>query len=311
MFESEDMEMELAIMIEGQNGLTWQKLERIAQAVEGLGYAALYRSDHITNSQPPDQPSLDCWVSLAWLATNTRRIQFGPLVSPISMHHPVNIARMARDIDDLSGGRLQLGLGAGWLEREHHNYSFDLLELKGRFNRFREALEIITKLFRSEKPLTFTGEYYRLEDAVLLPRPLRPGGPHLLIGGRGPNRTPQLVADFADEWNIYRVSPQTVAELTGRLTYILQEQGRSIQEIRRSMMVNIILGKDDADLREKMAGKTLEDWREKGLVGTPAQIVDQIGEYAALGIQRLILQQFCLDDLSTIEEVAARIMPRL
>ena len=303
--------MELAIMIEGQNGLTWRNLERIAHAVEDLGYTALYRSDHITNSQPPDQPSLDCWVSLAWLATNTRRIQFGPLVSPISMHHPVNIARMARDIDDLSGGRLQLGLGAGWLEREHNNYSFDLLEIKGRFNRFREALEIITKLFRSEAPLTFTGQYYRLEDAVLLPRPQRPGGPHLVIGGRGLNRTPRLVADYADEWNIFRVSPETVAELTGRLTSILQEQGRSIHEIRRTMMVNIILGDNDADLREKMAGKPLEEWREKGLVGTPAQIVDQIGGYAALGIQRLILQQFCLDDLSIMEKVAARIMPQL
>ena len=303
--------MELAIMIEGQNGLTWRNLERIALAVEELGYSALYRSDHITNSQAPDQPSLDCWVSLAWLATNTRRIQFGPLVSPISMHHPVNIARMARDIDDLSGGRLQLGLGAGWLEREHNNYSFDLLEIKQRFNRFREALEIITKLFSSEAPLTFAGQYYHLKDAVLLPRPLRPGGPHLVIGGRGLNRTPRLVADYADEWNIFRVSPETVAELTGRLTSILQEQGRSIHEIRRTMMVNIILGDNDADLREKMAGKPLEEWREKGLVGTPAQIVDQIGGYAALGIQRLILQQFCPDDLSTIEKVAARIMPQL
>ena len=303
--------MELAIMIEGQNGLTWQNFERIARAVEELGYTALYRSDHITNSQAPDQPSLDCWVSLAWLASNTRRIQFGPLVSPISMHHPVNIARMARDIDDLSGGRLQLGLGAGWLEREHHNYSFDLLDIKPRFNRFREALEIITRVFKSEAPLNFSGQYYCLEDAVLLPRPRRKGGPHLVIGGRGRNRTPQLVADYADEWNIYRVSPQTVAELTARLANILQEQGRSIQEIRRSMMVNIILGIDDADLKEKMAGKTLEDWREKGLVGTPAQIVDQIGEYADLGIRRLILQQFFPDDLSTIEAVAAQILPQV
>ncbi len=303
--------MELAIMIEGQNGLTWQLLERIAHAVEDLGFSALYRSDHITNSQPPDQPSLDCWVSLAWLATNTRRIQFGPLVSPISMHHPVNIARMARDIDDLSGGRLQLGLGAGWLEREHRNYSFDLLELKGRFKRFGEALEIITRLFRDDAPLTFTGEYYSLEDAVLLPRPQRPGGPHLVIGGRGLNRTPRLVADYADEWNIFRVSPQALAELTARLSSILEEQGRSIHEIRRTMMVNIILGDNDADLREKMAGKPLEEWRGKGLVGTPSQIVDQIGEYSGLGIQRLILQQFCLDDLSTIEKVAAQILPQV
>ena len=303
--------MELAIMIEGQNGLNWQNLERIAQAVEELGYTALYRSDHITNSQPPDQPSLDCWASLAWLATNTRSIQFGPLVSPVSMHHPVNIARMARDIDDLSAGRLQLGLGAGWLEREHRNYSFDLLGIKQRFNRFREALEIITKLFRSEAPLNFTGQYYRLEDAVLLPRPQRPGGPHLVIGGRGLNHTPQMVADYADEWNIFRVSPQTLAVLLGKLEHILQERGRSIQDIRRSLMVNIILGEDDADLREKMAGKPLVEWREKGLVGTPAQIVDQIGEYAALGIQRLILQQFCPDDLSTIEKVAARILPQV
>ncbi len=303
--------MQLAIMIEGQNGLTWPKLERIAAAVEQLGYAALYRSDHITNSCPPDQPSLDCWTSLAWLASHTTRIQFGPLVSPVSMHHPVNLARMARDIDDLSGGRLQLGLGTGWLEREHTNYSFDLLPLKQRFERFEEALIIITSLFRNAAPLSFEGNYYRLQDAVLLPRPQRPGGPHLVIGGRGLHRTPRLVADFANEWNIYRVSPHTLAALLANLDQILQERGRSIQEIRRTMMVNIILGQDQADLQDKMAGKSLQEWRDKGLVGTADQVVDQISEYAALGIQRLILQQFDLENLSMLEQVAARIMPQV
>ena len=132
--------IEIAIMVEGQNGLNWPRWERIARAVEDLGFAGLYRSDHYTNADPPDIDSLECWVSLTWLATNTRRIEFGPLVTPMSFRHPTMIARMASAVDDLSGGRLTLGLGAGWQEREHTNYGFDLLDLPGRFKRYEEGL---------------------------------------------------------------------------------------------------------------------------------------------------------------------------
>src|SRR5664280_832355 len=145
--------LEIAIMIEAQNGLTWPRWQNLAAAVEDLGFAGLYRSDHFTNAQPPDMESLGLWTSLTWLASHTRRIEFGPLVSPVSVRHPALTARMAAAVDDLSGGRLTRGLGAGWQEREHSLFGFDLLPLKERFDRYEEALEVITLLLKSDHPV--------------------------------------------------------------------------------------------------------------------------------------------------------------
>src|SRR5512137_2445052 len=137
--------LEIAIMLEGQNGLNWPRWQKLAAAVEALGFAGLYRSDHFTNADGPDQDSLELWVSLTWLATHTRRIEFGPLVTPVSFRHPTLTARMAAAVDDLSDGRLTLGLGAGWQEREHTNFGLELLGLKERFSRFEEGLEVISR----------------------------------------------------------------------------------------------------------------------------------------------------------------------
>src|SRR5512140_603115 len=169
--------MEVAIMIEGQMGVNWPRWQRMAQAVEDLGFAGLYRSDHYTNANPPDMDSLELWVSLTWLASHTRRIAFGPLVSPVSFRHPTMTARMAAAVDDLSGGRLTLGVGAGWQEREHTNYGWDLLDVKRRFTRFEEGLRIIHHLLQNPAPLDFDGQFYHLREAVVLPRPARSGGP--------------------------------------------------------------------------------------------------------------------------------------
>ncbi|HIP71019.1 MAG TPA: LLM class flavin-dependent oxidoreductase, partial [Anaerolineae bacterium] len=168
--------MEIAIMIEGQNGLNWARWQRMATAVEELGFVGLYRSDHYTNMNPPDLDSLELWVSLTWLASHTSRIEFGPLVSPVSFRNPTMTARMATAVDNLSNGRLTLGLGAGWQEREHHNYGWDLLDIPGRFTRFEEGLQIIQHLLQNDEPLDFSGQYYQLHEAINLPRPQRPGG---------------------------------------------------------------------------------------------------------------------------------------
>ena len=177
--------LEIAIMIEGQNGLTWSRWQKIADLVENAGFVGLFRSDHFTNGNPPDMESLELWTSLTWLASHTDRIEFGPLVTPFSFRHPVHTARMASAVDDLSNGRLVLGMGAGWNEREHHLFGFDLLEPQARFDRFREGLEVVTRLLQSESPVTFAGQYYQVHDATLLPRPQRPGGPRILVGGNG------------------------------------------------------------------------------------------------------------------------------
>ena len=219
--------MDIAIMIEGQNGLNWPRWQRIARAVEELGFAGLYRSDHFVNSRPPDKDSLDLWVSLTWLASHTERIEFGSLVSPVSFRDPIFTARMARDVDDLSGGRLTLGMGAGWQEREHKKFGFDLLDMPGRFARLEEGLEVVTRLLRDDEPVTLSGRFYQLEEAVLLPRSARPGGPPILIGGNGPRRLLPLVARYADEWNALFIPPLRYAELGARLDQWLVAAGGS------------------------------------------------------------------------------------
>ncbi len=303
--------MEIAIMIEGQNGLTWPRWQRIAAAVEELGFAGLYRSDHYTNSNPPDIESLELWVSLTWLASHTSRIEFGPLVSPVSFRQPTMTARMAAAVDDLSGGRLTLGLGAGWQEREHTNYGWELLEVPERFARFEEGVRIIKRLLQEEAPFEFEGVYYQLHEAVLLPRPARPGGPPILIGGNGPKRTLPLVARYADEWNAVYVSPARFAELNGILDGLLAAAGREPASVRRSLMAGCIFGRDAAEVERKLAGRnrTAAEMRERGVAaGTGEEIAEHLAAWSAAGVQRIMLQWLDLDDLAGLEALAGKIM---
>ncbi len=303
---------EIAIMIEGQMGLNWPRWKRIVRAVEDLGFVGLYRSDHFVNPDPPDQDSLELWMSLAWLADHTERIAFGPLVTPVSFRHPAMTARMASAVDDLSGGRLTLGVGAGWQEREHHNYSYDLLKGSGeRFDRFEEALHVLTRLLRSGEPVTFEGEYYRFYDAVLLPRPARPGGPPILIGGNGPERTLPMVARFADEWNAVFVTAPRFAELNALLDDLLRAEERPPDSVRRSLMTGLVFGRTDGDLRQKLsdAGAVRDDLTGRGMVvGTPSEVVDQVERLGEAGVQRVMLQWLALDDLDGLEAFAHAVL---
>jgi F420-dependent oxidoreductase-like protein len=304
--------MQIGIMIEGQNGLNWPRWQRIARAVEDLGFAALHRSDHFTNARPPDLDSLELWISLAWLASHTQRLQFGPLVTPVSFRHPAFTARMARDVDDLSGGRLILGVGAGWQEREHTNFGFDLLDVPQRFERFEEGLEVITRLLRSDEPVDVEGQFYRLHEAILLPRPTRPSGPPLLIGGNGPRRTLPLVARYADEWNGVYLRPDRFAELGARLDQLLQENGRQPGDVRRSLMTGIVFGRDQAQLAEKLRDRDAAELRDRGvIVGTPTETVDQLGRLAQVGVQKVMLQWLDLDDLDGLEALAREVLPQI
>lgn len=301
--------MEIAIMLEGQNGLTWPRLQRLARAVEDLGFAGLFRSDHFTNANPPDIDSLELWVSLAWLASHTSRIEFGPLVTPVSFRHPVLTARMAKDVDNLSGGRLVLGVGAGWQAREHTNFGFDLLELGPRFARFAEGLEVITRLLRETEPVTFAGAYYRLQDAALLPRPERPGGTRVLIGGNGMQKTLALTARYADEWNGVFVPAARYAELNAHLTGLLQAEGREPASVRRSLMTNVIFGRTDEEVAAKLGSRDRTALAERGvLVGTGAALQEQLAALAEAGAQRVMLQWLDLDDLDGLAAFAHAVL---
>lgn len=303
--------LEIAIMIEGQNGLTWPRWQKIARLVENADFVGLFRSDHFTNSNPPDLESLELWTSLTWLASNTQRIEFGPLVTPFSFRHPVHTARMAATVDDLSNGRLTLGLGAGWNEREHHLFGYDLLEPDSRFERFNEGMEVVTRLLRSDEPITFDGRFYQLREATLLPRPGRRGGPKILVGGNGLKRTLSYVVRYADEWNCVSLTPQEFTERNMKLNEMLNVAGKKPESVRRSMMTGCVFGKDDATLREKLAarGKSLEQLQQDGVIaGSTRSIKEQLQALEQVGLQRVMLQWLDLDDLESLEVLAKGVL---
>ena len=304
--------MDIAIMIEGQDGLTWERWKRIALAVEDLGFAGLYRSDHFTNHSPPDKESLELWISLAWLASHTQRIVFGPLVTPASFRHPVFTAWMAKEVDALSEGRLVLGLGAGWQEREHKAFGFDLLTVEERFQRFREALEVITRLLRADRPVDFNGTFYQLNGAGLRPRPSNSGRPPILIGGNGPRYTLPLVTQYADEWNGVYITPDRFSELNQTLDALLKGAGRSSHRVRRSLMTGLVFSRDQAELESRLKhwDSSADELKARGIVvGVDDQIVEQVLAFADAGVQRIMLQWLFLDDLDGLERLAELLLP--
>jgi F420-dependent oxidoreductase-like protein len=302
---------EVAIMIEGQDGLNWERWQRLVRTAEEFGYAGLFRSDHFTNPTGPNKDALELWSSLTWLADNTSRIEFGPLVSPVSFRHPVITAWQASAVDNLAGGRLRLGVGAGWEEREHETYGFDLLDIDRRFARFEEGLEVITRLLRNDEPVSFEGEFYRLRDAVLMPRSPRPGGPPIVIGGNGPRRTLPLVARYADEWNALFVTPERFIELNARLDELLQEAGRSLEQVRRTLMTRVVFGRTTADVERKLGGRPADELRARGvIVGTAPEVAEQLGRLEEAGVQRMMLQWLEMDDIDGLEAMAHSVLPQ-
>ena len=303
--------LEVAIMIEGQNGLTWPRWQNIVRLVEELGFVGLYRSDHFTNMNPPDKESLELWVSLTWLACNTSRIEFGPLVTPFSFRHPALTARMASAVDDLSNGRLTLGLGAGWQEREHNLFGFDLLDISARFDRLEEGLRVVTQLLKSDSPVSFSGNYFDLREAIMLPRPQRSGGPRILIGGVGQKRTPDLVARYADEWNAMFLTPEKFKVLNANIDYRLEQEKREPNSVRRSMMTGCFFAATDSELHRKIESrnKTIEQLHQQGMIAGSASVVrDQLLELEAAGLQRIMLQWLDLDDLVGLEALAKAVL---
>jgi F420-dependent oxidoreductase-like protein len=312
--DMEEKAMKINIQVEGQRGLNWSRWQRLVPAVENLGFDGLFRSDHFLDAEPPEEDSLELWASLTWLASHTTRLQFGPLVTPVSFRHPVHTARIAKDLDNLSGGRLVLGVGAGWGGgvREHTAFGFDLLDTHRRFKRWEEGLEVITRLLRGKQPATFEGEFYRLYEATLLPRPERNGGPPILIGGNGPKLVLSLAARYADEWNAIYRSPAQFKELSARLDQLLLENGRQPGDVTRSQMKGLVFGRDQVELQRNLAGREAAALLERGMVvGTPAELVDQLAQLAEVGMQQVMLQWADLDDLDGLEAFAQTVLPQM
>src|SRR5260221_579602 len=316
----------ISIMIEGQNGLTWPRWERIVKEVEELGFAGLLRSDHFTNANPPDKDSLEMIVSLTYLADHSQRLHFGPLVAPVSFRDPRMLARQAAALDDLSGGRMILGVGAGWQEREHRLFGYNLGDLRTRMARLEEGLEVITRLLRSDEPVTYEGRFFQLRGAILLPRPQRPGGPDIQIGGNGPKRTLPLVARYANHWNGTFISVDDFRERSAILDQLLLVAGRDPADVRRSAMLSLYFGRDMAELdrrlswrhdEPKYAGKPLnvviEDLKASGgiIAGTPGEVIEQIKAYDNAGADELMLQWWDLDDIDGLRAFARNVLPQI
>jgi F420-dependent oxidoreductase-like protein len=299
-------------MIEGQDGLNWERWKRLASAAEDLGFAGLYRSDHFTNATGPHKDALEMWISFAYLASDTSRMEFGPMVSPVSFRNPVITAWSAAAVDDLSNGRLHLGLGAGWQDREHESHGFELLEIGPRFTRFEEGIQVVTTLLRSDAPSSFKGEFFSLDEALLLPRPKRPGGPPIVVGGNGPKRTMPLAARYADEWNAVFPTPERFRELSAHLDQLMEREGRSPDAIKRTMMHRVTIGRNQQELDGKLEGMDVENLKSRGAVlGTPDEIVEQLGAFAEAGVSRVMAQWIQMDDIDGLEVVADKVIPQL
>ena len=303
--------IDVSLMIEGQDGLTWQQWQALARTAEAAGFAGVYRSDHFVNPDPPDLGSLDTWASLAWLATHTSRIHFGTLVSPVSVQHPALLARAASSIDELAGGRLILGLGAGWQPREHEMFGFQLGSIEERSRRLEEALQLVVGLLRGEAPFTFEGEYYHLREATLGQSHAR-AAPRILVGGNGRRRTLPLAARFADVWNGMYLTADELSATNAYLDELLRQHGRRPSDLRRTVMLGCEIGADEADLRRKLELRAWAFWREHGLIsGTPRQVVDQLGQLVEHGVDEVILQWLDYDDLDGIELIGRDVLPQL
>lgn len=315
--------MELGVMIEGQEGLTWERWRRIAAEVEALGFASLWRSDHFTSLFGEEREALETWVSLTLTAAETSRLRFGPLVCSMTFRQPALLARMAAAVDQLSGGRLVLGVGAGWNEPEHRAFGLPFPPVRQRMDMLEEGIEVILRLFE-DGAASYHGRHYGLDGARMLPKPAQRPGPPLLIGGGGERRTLNLVARYADEWNLPGATPETYRAKSAVLAEHCALVERDPASIRRSVMAAFIVGGSPAELRRRteaiqgviprLAGMEAEAVpaavRANGwLTGTPDEVIGQLRALAAAGVQAVMLQHHDQEDLDALALIAREVLP--
>jgi F420-dependent oxidoreductase-like protein len=305
--------MQLRIFTEPQQGASYEDLLRVARASEDLGFDAFFRSDHYLrfgdgNGLPG---STDAWLTLAALARETSRIRLGTLVSPATFRLPGPLAISVAQVDAMSGGRVELGLGAGWYEAEHRAYGIAFPPVLERFDRFAEQVEIIDGLLTTApgKTYSFSGRHYRIEDSPALPKPVQAPRPPLILGGGAKKRGAALAARFADEYNISFDRAGTGAAFE-RVRAAAADTGRTLVY---SAALTVCVGKDEAEFRRRAAaiGQDPAELREEGIAGTPAEAVDRIGEFAELGATRIYLQVLDLTDLDHLELVAGEVASQL
>jgi alkanesulfonate monooxygenase SsuD/methylene tetrahydromethanopterin reductase-like flavin-dependent oxidoreductase (luciferase family) len=298
----------IGIMIEGQEGLSWERWRRICHDTDTLGFASLRRSDHLVSlAGDPERDCVECWTSLALAAEWTKRIELGPMVTPMTFRPPSVLAKMAAAVDALSGGRLLLGVGAGWNENEHRMFDLPFYTERERFDRLEAGIPTLRDIWSKTNP-----------------KPARNPIP-LLIGGKGRKRTLPLAAREAVEWNLSRLDADAFRGLSAALDESCHEIGRDPSTIKRSVMTTYIIGRDEDEMRERAlklrdvtanlknqdADQILRTMRPRAFVGTPEEIADQMRSHARLGVDLFMLQHYLLDDADALQLLAKEVIPAL
>jgi alkanesulfonate monooxygenase len=305
--------MDLRIFTEPQQGASYDDLLRVARTSEECGFSAFFRSDHyLSMGSASGLPGpTDAWVTLAALARETSRIRLGTLVSPATFRLPGPLAITVAQVDAMSGGRIELGLGAGWYGAEHTAYGIPFPEMRERFDLFAEQVEIIDGLLRTPAGQTysFSGKHYQLTDSPALPKPVQSPRPPLILGGAGKSRGAALAAKYADEFNVSFDKAGT-ADTIARVRAAADKTGR---ELVYSAAQVLCVGRDEAEVKRRAdaIGRDVAELRENGLAGTPDEVVNEIGRFTDMGATRLYLQVLDLSDLDHLELVASEILPQL
>ena len=315
--------MQVWLMIEGQEGVTWDQWVALAEACEEHGFDGLFRSDHyLSLSHPAERGTLDAWATLSALAGLTRRIRMGTLVSPVTFRHPSILAKSVVTADHASGGRVELGMGAGWHEEEHAAYGFPFPPVSERFDILEEQVEIVHRLWdRKEDEVTFHGKHYQLQGCHALPKPLQHPHPPLIIGGQGGRRSVRMAVQWADEYNVHAKTPQQCREIRDNLTRVCEAAGREAEEFHFSLMTLTLVGADRREL-ESRAGRLLKRGDDSTdpatwlaglgpdrLAGTPEWVLERLAGYAEAGVERIMMQHLVHDDLETLALIGEEIIP--
>lgn len=306
----------IGLMIEGQEDLTWDRFFRLADAAEALGFECLFRSDHLTALEGfPGRRSLELWTSLTALAVRTKRLHFGPLVCSLTFCHPSLIAKKAAALHELSGGRFELGIGAGWYKGEHQMFGLPYPPYTARLEMLDEGARVIKALW-SGQPAAFAGRHFQLAQAETHPHPV---SLPLIMGGKNEQRTLRIIAEHASEWNCTYIGVAGFARKSAVLDEHCAALGRDPRTLRRSLMLPTVIGRDAAQVQAQIDAQRamfpslpadLAAWRAAGYVGgAPADIVEQLKAYAAAGAARCMLQHNHLDDFDSLELLAREVLP--
>ena len=309
--------MKLRIFTEPQQGATYETLLAVARCAEEEGYDAFFRSDHYLKMGAGDgRPGpTDAWITLAGLARDTSRIRLGTLVTSATFRLPGPLAVAVAQVDAMSGGRVELGLGAGWFDDEHRAYGIPFPATGERFERLEEQLAVITGLWDTPEGARFdhAGRHYQVSHSPALPKPVQDPHPPVIVGGGGPKRTPRLAARFADEFNTPFMSPADAAAAFGRVRAACEEAGRDPAGMRFSSAVVVCCGTDEAEIAARAAaiGREVDELRANGACGTPEEVAARLAEWRDAGAGTAYLQVLDLSDLDHIRLIAREVAPRL